>query len=286
MAWKLWNESPNCRTRGGIERQRGRLSGKPQFSTKELPIASLPIQREDPLIHAVPPDILHLRSRVGEKVTGNFLGASAKHTNNKLAPEFQALIRSAGVPFRISETLVHGKSKVVFSSMTGVHWRRLLPKLPDLIRSSTDVFDAAHKEPFAKLIEGFVQILAIAGKGNKTDADRLACLTNSWVTDFLDLGKKGLKGFGECDVTPYIHWMHIHVPYSLSLFGGLDKLSGELLESQNDEIKRTHQRRTHYKDPRQTLMVEKRRELQEMKKAVGALNKPPRKRKPGPLHPW
>ena len=234
----------------------------------------------------VPPDMLHLRLRVGEKLTTNCIHASADHTKNKLVPGFVELVRSTGVPFKVSETMIHGRNQTVFNSLTGRHWRIMLPKLPQLIRNSQDIFAEAHKEPLAMLLEGFVHILSFAGKCSKTDAEALAAETNNWMTAFLDLGKQGLRGFSSRDVTPYLHWMHIHIPFSVSRFGGLDKLSGELLEAQNDEIKKTHLRRTHCKDARLTLRMEKRREFQAMEEELEAMNRPKRRRKEGPIHPW
>ena len=95
--------------------------------------------------------------------------------------------------------------------------------------------------------EGFVDILAVAGKGEKTDAGKLAEKTNHWLAAFLALGRVGLRGFSPKDVTPYIHWMNAHLAHSLFRFGDLNKLSGEMLEAQNDEIKKTHMRRTYFR---------------------------------------
>ena len=234
----------------------------------------------------MPEDVLHLRARIGEKLVNNLSLNAADHQANKLAPRFQDLIRSAGVPFKISEAIVHGKNQIVFSSLTGGHWRRLLPQLPTLIRNSSDVFPEPTKEPLAEVIEMFVDCLAFAGKCNKEDAEDLAAKTNAFLTAFLNLEEKGLKGFGKGNITPYLHWLHCHVPFSVSLFGGLDKLSGELLEAQNDEIKKTHSRRTHCKDVRMTLQMEKRREAQQMAEELERKEKTPRLRKQGPLHPW
>ena len=186
----------------------------------------------------------------------------------------------------MAEVLVHGKQKVVFNSLTGRHWRNLLPKLGPLIRSSSGVFAPQHQEPLAALVEKFVVILNLAGTGAKEDAKKLAAESNEWVKMFLNLGHLGLKGFSTSDITPYMHWMHIHLPFSLGIFGPLNKLNGELLEGANDDIKKTHQRRSHCKDPKQTLQMEKRRELQVMKAEVDKLEKAPRKVSTGPKHPW
>ena len=285
-AWKSWNAPPIARTRNSIQQQRGRLRGKAEFSVKNHPVAKLPVNWNAPISHSVPVDILHLRSRIGEKKLKNLAAAAAVHEDNKFAPRFQELIRSAGIPFKISETLVHGKNQIVFSSLTGRRWRQLLPKLPQLIRDSHDVFNPDHKEPLAQIMEQFQECLRIAGTCQKEDADLLATKTDAWLKSFLQLGNKGLKGFASKDITPYCHWLHVHVPYTISLFGGLNKLSGELLEKQNDQIKLTHQRRTHCKDPKMTLQMEKRRELQQMIHEKEQMNKQPRVRRQGPLHPW
>ena len=177
----------------------------------------------------------------------NLVSASADHTQDKLVPELVEVVRSCGVPFKVSETNIYGQSQVSPSHLTGRHWRKLLPQLPEKIRQTTNVFSESTKEPLAKLVEDFVEILAIAGKGKRSDAENLAVKTSSWLAAFLDLGKAGLRGFSAKDCTPYIHWMHAHLPHSLSQFGGLDKLSGELLEAQNNEIKMTHLRRTYFR---------------------------------------
>ena len=195
---------------------------------------------------SVPPDILHLRPRVGEKLVNNLVSASADFTQDATATEFAEDVRSCGVPFKLTETSFNGQNQVTISNLNGRHWRQLLPKLPEKIRDS-NVFSPENKEPLAKLIEDFVEILAIAGKRTRDDAERLALKTSSWLTSFLDLGKAGLRGFSARDVTPYMHWMHAHLPYSLSKFGGLDKLSGEMLEAKNKDVKQTHLRRTYFR---------------------------------------
>jgi hypothetical protein len=99
---------------------------------------------------------------------------------------------------------------------------------------------------------------------------------------YLKMESFGLKGFSVHDIPPYMHWLHIHLPYSAMLFGGLDKLSGEMLEAQNDQIKQTHLRRTHHKDPKMTLRMEKRRELQEMQFEIDEMQRrKPKKRRIG-----
>ena len=54
-----------------------------------------------------------------------------------------------------------------------------------------------------------------------------------------------------------------HLPHSISLFGGNDKLSGEWVEAQNDEVKKTHLQKTDHRSPNQTLQTQLRLEWQE-----------------------
>ena len=264
----------------------GRLSGKANYSVKSNPISSLPINLDSPIVASVPPDMLHLRGRVGKKILDNCITISGEHTKNKLAPEFQALVRLARVPFKISESLVHGKSQIGSNTLTGRHWRIILKKLPNLIRQSTNCFPESCRDKIAQLFEDLDSILATAGKCEPDAARNIAASTSKWLKDFLELGKSGLKGFGNDDITPYIHWLHVHVPYFVSLYGGLDKFSGELLEAQNNEIKLTHARRTNFKDPKMTLKLEKRREIHLMEEEVEKQAQVPRKRKHLAQHPW
>ena len=230
--------------------------------------------------------MLHLRGRVGKKLLTNCVKISGDFTNNKLAPEFQELVKSLRVPFKISESNVHGRNEIGFNNLTGRHWRVILAKLPKLIRESTNCFPESCKNKIAQLIEDLHSILATAGKCESDEARNLAASTSKWLKDFLELGKSGFSGFGNADISPYIHWLHVHVPYSVHLHGGLDKLSGELLESQNNEIKLTYARRTNFKDPKMTLKMEKRREQHLMEEEEEKKQQLPRKRKQLAQHPW
>ena len=277
----------NCRSRGSIAKERGKLTGKPNFSVKALPIPLLPVGWNTPLIQVVPPDTLHMQNRGGDKLMRGFITASGNLTKEPLAPKLVELIRSTGVRFKTFHHTVHNQQQVGYTSLTGRSWRILLKNLGPAIMQSNGVFPDKDKEHFAELVAEFHRIIEFAGKCEKSDADQLAQDTNNWVKMFLSLGEKGYKGFGKDDVTPYIHWLHVHVPYSTFLWGGLDKFNGELLEKQNDHIKLTHQRRTHCKDDKMTLLAEKRRELQLMKAEIERHNtKKTRIRREGPLHPW
>ena len=253
---------------------------------KQLPVATLPVDPDAPIITSVPPDILHIRPRIGEKKMRGLISAAGKHQKNKMAPLFQELIKSVGIKFKISEGLVHGKPQICFSSLTGKLWRKLLSMLPGLIRGSNDVFSPVHKEPLAMVMQQLNECLELAANGQPEDAPTLAQMTNKWINSFLRLGDMGLEHFQKKDLTPYCHWFNVHVPYALSLYGGLSKLSGELVENQNDQIKRTFLQRCHHKDLKQTLLIEKRREHQMMMRELERSTKPQRAEKTGPKHTW
>ena len=107
---------------------------------------------------------MHAQTRIGEKHLRGLIVAGGKHEKSKFAPRLQALIQSAGVPFRITKNLVHGKAQIDFTSLSGHHWKTLLPKLPKLIRDLVDVFNEAHKELLATVMEELVESLDLASK--------------------------------------------------------------------------------------------------------------------------
>ena len=109
-------------------------------------------------------------------------------------------------------------------------------------------------------------------------AGAVAMRTRKWITIFVAMGMK---------VTPYAHLFHLYLPMSIELYGGIDRFSGELVEACNDDIKRTHLRRTNRKNPCLTLQTQLRIELQARKAEIRKLITPDtRKRKARLLHPW
>ena len=71
--WIIYNEVGEARTRGNIGREAGRLSGNKELSVKRPPIPTIPLDAEAPLIYGVPPDVLHARMRVGDKLMSDTL---------------------------------------------------------------------------------------------------------------------------------------------------------------------------------------------------------------------
>ena len=226
---------------------------------KHPPIATLPVNPEAPLIEGIAQDLLHMCNRISERVSKKTIAVSAAYTGQKLSDKFQDLARSTGVPFLIYEASFRGKLEVKFSSLTGRNWRRLINQIGPKIRESTGVLPENVKMQFAELYESFDAILTFAGKCAPEDADELARQTRAWTKLFLKLG---------LEMAPYVHDFHIHLPMSVKLFGGQDRLSGELVEKKNDCLKKTHLRKTNRKDPQMTLRTQLRIEHHERKRQL------------------
>ena len=207
--------------------------GKPLFSVKRKPIASLPLDPNAPIIKAVPQDKLHMTNRMGERVVKRIAKASGKFLNEQYCDSFKALARTTGVPFLIYEKSVNGKPEMKFGSLTGRNWRKLLNLLGPKIRASTNVFPEEVKHKFAELVETLDSTLRFAGACSKEDAPEVARRTHNWIKLYQELG---------FEVKPYDHIFHLHLPKSVELFGGQDELSGELVELKNDSLKKTHLR--------------------------------------------
>ena len=106
-AWLKCNVAPVVRTIGSIKEEAGKLVGKPGYSVKRPPIASLPADDNRPIGEAAPVDKLHAEMRVGDKLVLGSIDISAKFTKDPLAKGFEQLVRSLGVRFSINETVVH-----------------------------------------------------------------------------------------------------------------------------------------------------------------------------------
>ena len=168
--------------------------------------------------------------------------------------------------------------------MTGVMWRKLLGRIGPAIRNSTGVFPDELKHRVASLYEDFKDLLEFAGKCTSAASEEVARQANCWVRSYLDMGALGFTGFR---MTPYVHMISTHLAHSVKLFGGFDKLSGELVENNNDSVKKTHMQKTDHRSPKMTLQTQLRIELQEATAKLDAHENPvPRKRKQTAQHPW
>ena len=244
---------------------------------KKPPLATLPADPEEPLITSVVQDVLHMRCRMGERITGEGVDDCAKHTGDKFAAAFQSLVRLTGVPFEIYEKQSRGKAEIKFSSLIGRHWRTVLQKIGPIIRSSTGVFSDKSRDKFADLYESFISILMFAGQCQRENVEELALQTSIWTRKYIFMGLK---------VKPYVHFFNIHLPMSVKLLGPQDHFSGELVELKNDAVKKTHLRRTNRKDPAMTLRSQLRIEYHDTKeKEETFLKESQKKRKPREQHP-
>ena len=66
---------------------------------KRRTIATLPKDPKGRLIDCVPMDLLHMRIRIGEKLTKETIAKSAEYTGDKFATGFQNLVRLENMSF-------------------------------------------------------------------------------------------------------------------------------------------------------------------------------------------
>ena len=219
--------------------------------------------------------------RIGERLIEGSIEICAEHTGDKLAKGFEGIVRSTGVRFTTFETVIRNQVKVDHSSLTGVMWRKLLGNIGPAIRNSSGVFPEPMKDRLASLFEDFHNLLVFVGRCTRDDAAEVARRANLWVRTYLGMGYHGFR------MTPYVHIFVTHLPHSVKLFGAVARLSGELVEKQNDSIKKTHMQKTNHRSPRLTLQTQLRIELQEAETKLEAhLNPVVRKRKQMAQHPW
>ena len=273
-----WNYAPNARSRGSILRQAGKPKGTAEYCVKAPPLASLPLNVNAPLISAVPIDTLHMRMRIGGKLMMQSASLSVSFTRDKLASGLQAIVRKTSVPFRFYEANVRGKTQLKHNNLTGSQWKRMLQSLGAEIRASRGVFSEEIKETLASLWEEFNAVLTLAGKCEKEAFEEIAWRAREWSKLYASIG---------FNVTPYVHFFGIHLAMCVRIHGGLDRLSGELVELANDSIKRTHHRRTNQRDPHLTLQTQLRVELQGRNRQLKqAQEGESQKRKARQQHPW
>ena len=123
------------------------------------------------------------------------------------------------------------------------------------LRNSTGIVAEEEKEKLASLFDGLNDVLNFAASCSSTDADEFARRSTAWAILYMDMG---------CTVTPYLHILKFHFPMTIALFGSLGLLNGELVEKANDEMKRSHLRKTDRKHPKQTLQIQLRIEYHNM----------------------
>ena len=70
----------------------------------------------------------------------------------------------------------------------------------------------------------------------------------SFMSHFLELGKKKREGYQPSNVTPYLHVLLYHVPFFVSKYGSLSKFTGQGAEKTNDIIKQIHQSKSNKLD--------------------------------------
>jgi hypothetical protein len=85
---------------------------------------------------------------------------------------------------------------------------------------------------------------------------------NSFIEQFLELGKQKREGYQPKNITPYLHVLLYHVPYFVSRYGNLSQFSGQGVEKANDIVKQIHHTKTNKHDAaKDALLIRKRIEL-------------------------
>ena len=207
-----------------------------------------------------------MRTRICERIVKENIRESGEFMNDKLAKSFQDTVRKVGIPFRVYEASIHGRAQIGFSALTGRHWRTFLAKFPAILRASSGVLSEERANKFATLYEEFNAALTFAGKCGKEDGERVSEMTQAWTRKYLYMA-------------PYLHLFHAHLGKSVSLLGGQDRLSGELVELANDALKKTHLRKTNRLNPSLTLRNQLRIEHHEREEAERKAQAGKRKKK-------
>ena len=261
-----------------IAGEAGRLVGKPGYSVKNIPIPRVPVDPYQELIFGIPPDVLHAGMRVPERVMTYLVEASGDFTGDVYAPGLQELVRGLKIPFKIYQASIRGQVRRCFSSLTGRNWKLLLQRIGPALKLSTGILPTLERDKFASLFQGLHELLSFAAHCTTADAPEVSRMSINWVQEYVKMGFR---------VTPYIHIISFHLAFSVSVFGGLAKMSGEWVENANDSLKRTHLKRTDRRHPRQTLRTQLRIEYHEAQARLEAKNeKIERKRKATVQHPW
>ena len=94
------------------------------------------------------------------------------------------------------------------------------------------------------------------------DAESVFSIIHSFMTHFLEIGKKKREGYQPNNVTPYLHVLLYHVPYFVDKYGSLSKFTGQGVEKTNDIVKQIHQSKSNKLDATSdALLTRKRLEL-------------------------
>uniref|UniRef100_A0A1X7T8W8 Uncharacterized protein n=1 Tax=Amphimedon queenslandica TaxID=400682 RepID=A0A1X7T8W8_AMPQE len=66
------------------------------------------------------------------------------------------------------------------------------------------------------------------------------------------------EGYQKSNVTPYIHFLHKHVPKMIARHNGIKRFTGQGVEKNNDNARRHYQSSNHFDPPKEVLLTEKR----------------------------
>ena len=114
----------------------------------------------------------------------------------------------------------------------------------------------------------FSRLVDLVKHATKDEAANVQRAALDWGKAFLDLGRKGFRGFQPNNLTPYCHLIITHAAEQVARDGPLNRFSGERLERINDEIKQLHLRQTNCLYIENTIQLQKRYEMARRKKEI------------------
>ena len=119
----------------------------------------------------------------------------------------------------------------------------------------------------------FSRLVDLVKHATKEEAANVQQAALDWGKEFLDLGRKGFRGFQPPNLTPYCHLVITHAAEQVARDGPLNRFSGERLERCNDEIKQLHLRQTNCKEMDPTIRLQKRYEMARRKKEIKVMQR-------------
>ena len=119
----------------------------------------------------------------------------------------------------------------------------------------------------------FFRLVDLIKHSTKEEAANVQQAALDWGKAFLDLGRKGFRGFQPKNLTPYCHLVITHAAEQVARDGPLNRFSGERLERCNDEIKQLHLRQTNCKEIETSFQLQKRYEMARRKKEIKVMQR-------------
>ncbi|XP_068757380.1 uncharacterized protein [Montipora capricornis] len=219
-----------------------KFSKKGEFCCVESPLLNVPLD------HIIL-DELHLLLRFTDVLLSNLLEDAMElddkddYTKKRGEPKgihlrkLTQLINSCGITFSVWEKKDgdgKGMGKMDWTSLMGDEKKKLLRMLPIKLTESNDAIHSDSKDTVVKLWMDFSDIyFNCISSRNPTDKESYGVRIRNWISLYLTLGNTR-KGYGNRNVTPYMHAAAYHLQDSLHKFDNVKQFSGQGVEKNND----------------------------------------------------